>query len=156
MFQVARMVIVIAIAFIFSWSPQYIVTVITQLQDNSFMLEGNYLFTMLLTHLCGFINSCFNPFIYTAMSKRFRKSFGQTLKKIFCACYCRRRFMRHRRSVSHRRSTAFTSMLTEPEAEGFHSNGNTHTRNSRRHENMELLHNNGCGIKKTQELSGVR
>ena len=73
LFQVARMVIVIAVTFIVSWSPQYLVTVISQLQTDSFLRESNFLFTMLMTHLFGFLNSCMNPFIYSAMSQRCRK-----------------------------------------------------------------------------------
>ena len=80
------MVIVIAVTFIVSWSPQYIVTIISQLQTDSFLRESNFLFTMLMTHLFGFLNSCMNPFIYSAMSQRFRRSFKEVIYGLFCCC----------------------------------------------------------------------
>lgn len=79
------MVVVIAITFIISWSPQYLVSVISQLQVHSFLRENNFIFTMLVTHFCGFLNSCLNPIIYTAMSQKFRRSFQDILRKI---CFC--------------------------------------------------------------------
>lgn len=117
------MVIVVAVAFILCWSPMYIVSVVSQLQSpsDSFLRQSNFFFTMLTTHLAGFINSCINPFIYTAMSKKFRKSFSLTLGKIFCKYYCRQRLFQYRDSVMQRRSTAYTSAsrgsYVEPEAE---------------------------------------
>ena len=103
------MVIVVAVAFIIAWSPQFCVSIITQLQKESFLFKGNFFFTMLMTHLFGFINSCVNPFIYTAMSEKFRKSFRRTLKRLFCTMfYCRRRYL-SRSSLLQRRATALTS-----------------------------------------------
>ncbi|XP_060074674.1 QRFP-like peptide receptor [Ylistrum balloti] len=125
--KVARMVIVIAVAFILSWSPLYVVSIVSQLQGqgNSFLLHSNFLFTMLIVHLAGFINSCVNPFIYTAMSKKFRKSFSRTLGKIFCNYYCRQRLFLYRDSIIQRRSTAYTSAsrgsFIDPEAEPLQS-----------------------------------
>ncbi|WAR18825.1 NPFF2-like protein, partial [Mya arenaria] len=84
--KVARMVIVIAITFIISWSPHYLVSIISQLQPNSFLREGQIIFTMLITHLCGFVNSCLNPIIYTAMSQKFRRSFKDILGRILYCC----------------------------------------------------------------------
>ena len=81
------MVIVIAVTFIVSWSPQYLVTIISQLQTDSFLRESNFLFTMLMTHLFGFLNSCMNPFIYSAMSQRFRRSFKEVIYGILCCCF---------------------------------------------------------------------
>ncbi|KAL4238450.1 hypothetical protein ACF0H5_003158 [Mactra antiquata] len=86
--KVAKMVVVIAITFIIFWSPQYLVSVISQLQTNSFLRESNFLLTMLITHFCGFINSCLNPFIYTAMSHKFRRSFYNILQRIFFCFWC--------------------------------------------------------------------
>lgn len=113
------MVIVISVAFIVAWSPLYIVNIISQLQKESFLWKEQFVFTMLITHLFGFINSCVNPFIYTAMSEKFRKSFKRTLGKVFCNYYCRQRLL-YKGSVSQRRSTALTlhdDTCTDPEAE---------------------------------------
>ncbi|KAK3093343.1 hypothetical protein FSP39_014268 [Pinctada imbricata] len=82
--KVARMVIVVAIAFIIAWSPQFIISMISQLQTESFLQESNFFFTMLIIHFFGFMNSCMNPFIYTAMSEKFRNSFRETLSRLFC------------------------------------------------------------------------
>lgn len=83
------MVVVIAITFIISWSPQYLVSIISQLQQSSFLRESNFLFTMLVTHFCGFLNSCLNPIIYTAMSQKFRRSFKDILRRIWFCCSCK-------------------------------------------------------------------
>ncbi|KAJ8308486.1 hypothetical protein KUTeg_013360 [Tegillarca granosa] len=118
---VAKMVIVVAAAFIMSWSPFYIVSIVSQLQTKSFLRESNFIFTMLMTHLSGFINSCVNPFIYTVMSEKFRKSFRRTLNIVFCSYYCRQRLLRYRESLSTRRPTAMTSFV-EPEEEPLQNN----------------------------------
>jgi len=73
--QIARMVVVVAATFLLLWSPFYLVTFITQVQEYSFLREKNYLFTMLLTHLIGFINSAVNPFIYAMLGDKFRTAF---------------------------------------------------------------------------------
>lgn len=80
------MVIVVALAFILAWSPQYIVSIISQLQTESFLREGNFFFTMLMTHLFGFTNSCINPFIYTLMSVKFRNCFKAVFANISDCC----------------------------------------------------------------------
>ncbi|KAL8582741.1 hypothetical protein ACOMHN_061620 [Nucella lapillus] len=85
--KVARMVIVVAVAFIVSWSPFYLTTLVSQIQSisgDSFLREGNFVFSMLMIHLCGFLNSCINPLIYTGMSQKFRRSF----KMILSGCIC--------------------------------------------------------------------
>ncbi|XP_052274024.1 QRFP-like peptide receptor [Dreissena polymorpha] len=84
--KVARMVIVIALTFIVSWTPFYLVSVISQLQTHSFLRESNFIFTMLVTHFCGFTNSCLNPIIYTAMSQKFRRSFKNILRRLWSFC----------------------------------------------------------------------
>ncbi|KAK3094060.1 hypothetical protein FSP39_023638 [Pinctada imbricata] len=114
------MVIVVAIAFILSWSPQFFVSIVSQHQRNSFLHKQNFFFTMLMTHLFGFINSCVNPFIYTAMSEKFRKSFRRTLKRLlFCnVCRCHQRYRAG--SIFQRRSTGVTSAtrsFIDPEEE---------------------------------------
>lgn len=83
------MVVVIAITFIISWSPQYLVSIISQLQESSFLRESNFLFTMLVTHFCGFLNSCLNPIIYTAMSQKFRRSFKDIIRRLWFCCSCK-------------------------------------------------------------------
>ncbi|XP_041354517.1 allatostatin-A receptor-like [Gigantopelta aegis] len=113
--KVARMVIVIAVAFIVSWSPQYLVSIISQIQSihgDTFLREGNFLFTMLMTHLCGFLNSCINPFVYTVMSEKFRRSFKQILGAIFCCCWTRNIF-RYRDSFRDSRSCPYTTTIRQ-------------------------------------------
>ena len=92
-FQVARMIIVVALAFLLSWTPFYIVIFVSQVQPNSFLKEANFIFTMLATHLIGFLNSCINPFIYNFMSEKFRKSFMSIITSL-CFCCCSKDFIR--------------------------------------------------------------
>lgn len=101
-FQVARMIIVVAVAFIVAWSPFYWVTFISQVQKKSFLRMANHVFVMLAVHLVGFINSCINPFIYTFMSDKFRKSFAQILISMCCLCAPTR--LRKLFTTSHGRS----------------------------------------------------
>jgi len=69
------MVVVIAATFLLLWSPFYLVTFITQVQEESFLLKQNFLFTMLSTHLIGFTNSAVNPFVYALLGDKFRTAF---------------------------------------------------------------------------------
>ncbi|XP_052271834.1 D(2) dopamine receptor-like [Dreissena polymorpha] len=86
--KVAKMVVVIALTFIASWTPFYLVNIISQLQQDSFLKKSNFIFTMLITHFCGFINSCLNPIIYTAMSQKFRRSFIDIFKRVWLSYVC--------------------------------------------------------------------
>ncbi|WAR18826.1 NPFF2-like protein, partial [Mya arenaria] len=112
--KVARMVVVIAMTFIISWLPHYLVSIISQLQPNSFLREGQYIFTMLVTHLCGFVNSCLNPIIYSVMSQRFRRSFKDSLVRILYCCTCRSFGpYRMRYGQSQRFTSTFRQTLSE-------------------------------------------
>ncbi|KAK6182384.1 hypothetical protein SNE40_010088 [Patella caerulea] len=107
------MVIVIAIAFIVAWSPQYIVSIVSQLQSLhggiNFLQKGQFLFTMLMTHLCGFLNSCINPFIYTIMSRKFRKSFRYIFTRVFFCCQKKRTY-RYQTSLTRNQSAGLSSV----------------------------------------------
>ena len=78
------MIITVAIAFIICWTPFYLVIIISQVQKVSFLYKSNFLFTMLATHLSGFLNSAINPFIYHFMNKKFRQSFSKMARSLFC------------------------------------------------------------------------
>jgi len=67
------MVLVVVLAFVVCWSPYFLVTMVSQLQTENFLQKGQYFFTMLVINLLAFTNSCVNPFVYFAMSARFRK-----------------------------------------------------------------------------------
>ena len=82
------MIIIVALTFILSWSPFYIVSLVSQVQQNSFLRRSNFLFTMLATHLSGFINSSINPIVYHAMSDRFRRSFLDIWCRIVTVLCC--------------------------------------------------------------------
>jgi hypothetical protein len=69
------MVIVIAVTFLVLWSPFYFVSFISQVQTVSFLKSQNFLFTMLLVHLIGFVNSAVNPFVYALLGDKFRTAF---------------------------------------------------------------------------------
>lgn len=95
------MVTVVALTFLMSWSPFYLVSFISQVQTESFLLRSNFLFTMLSTHLVGFTNSSINPFVYTMLSDKFRSSFKRIVVDILtaCCCCCAGRAKRFRRGL---------------------------------------------------------
>lgn len=80
------MVIIVAAAFFMCWTPFYLVNIISQNQEYSFLRRSNFLFTMLSTHLVGFLNSCVNPFIYCFLSEKFRNSFRNIIMNTICRC----------------------------------------------------------------------
>ena len=73
--------VVVAIAFIVSWTPFYVITFISQVQERSFLKDSNFLFTMLLIHLFGFLHNCINPIIYNFMNEKFHRNFQQILHR---------------------------------------------------------------------------
>ncbi|XP_023228103.1 QRFP-like peptide receptor [Centruroides sculpturatus] len=82
--KVAKMVIIVVIAFAISWTPYFLVAIITQYQPVNFLERENFFFTMLCINLFAFLNSCVNPFIYAAMSSRFRSGFRRILMSTCC------------------------------------------------------------------------
>ncbi|XP_074663204.1 QRFP-like peptide receptor [Tubulanus polymorphus] len=119
--KVAKMVVVVASAFFISWTPFYIVNMVSLFTQ--FMIQSNFLFTQLAVHLFGFINSCVNPFIYSLMSDRFRKSFKQFFGAMFCYM-CFKRFSprskRHRGSTTMSTHTHSTLAMDDGELADFH------------------------------------
>nr|XP_037273285.1 galanin receptor type 1-like [Rhipicephalus microplus] len=88
--KVAKMVMVVAAAFALSWTPYFLVSMWTQFGTN-YLEKQNYFFTMLSINLLAFINSCVNPFIYAAMSRRFRGGFRRILLPVACIGSCNSR-----------------------------------------------------------------
>ncbi|XP_055944439.1 QRFP-like peptide receptor [Argiope bruennichi] len=86
--KVAKMVLMVVLAFVISWTPYFLVSIITQYQAQNFMEHHNFFFTMLCINLFAFINSCVNPFIYAAMSTRFRNGFRRCFRFIFMWALC--------------------------------------------------------------------
>ena len=76
----------VAMVFLICWTPFYSISLISQLQQSSFLQKSQFLFTMLAAHWTGFLNSCLNPFIYSAMSNKFRRNFKQMLLRCVCCC----------------------------------------------------------------------
>ena len=97
------MIVTVALCFIMCWSPFYLVTLISQLQTDSFLRQANFVFTMLLTHLVGFTGSCINPIIYHMMSDRFRQGFRHIYCNV-CCCRCLRQQGHSRRQTWDRSS----------------------------------------------------
>ncbi|KAL5009294.1 hypothetical protein ScPMuIL_014875 [Solemya velum] len=111
--KVARMVIVIALAFIICWSPMYVVAVVSELQESSFLKQGNFIFTMLMVHLSGFVNSCINPIVYTIMSENYRQSFRCILARVLCVA-APKKFLQTQTTVSQQLSYVFSSTKRLP------------------------------------------
>ena len=76
------MMIVVALSFLVSWSPFYLTTFVSQVQEISFLNKANFITCMLMTHLLGFINSVVNPVIYNIMNDKFRRSFTCILSRL--------------------------------------------------------------------------
>lgn len=108
------MVIVIALAFIICWSPMYVVAIVSEFHEHNFMKRGNFIFTMLMVHLPGFINSCINPIVYTIMSENYRQSFRGILGRLLmCGC-TKETFLQTQSTVSHQLSYVFSSTRKRP------------------------------------------
>ena len=116
------MIIVVAVTFLVSWTPFYLVIFVSQVQENSFLKQANFLFTMLATNMMGFLNSCINPFIYNCMSEKFRKSFVKIMASL-CFCCCPKGFIQHSSSIkSHGDSTEDNDGSRHPAVQPSYSN----------------------------------
>ncbi|CAL8082622.1 unnamed protein product [Orchesella dallaii] len=100
--KVAKMVLVVVFAFMFCWSPYFIITVITQVHYN-FFAKGQFFFTMLIINLFAFTHSCINPIVYFSMSARFRKGFICILELVML-CMGRARYSPENSTSTIRRS----------------------------------------------------
>lgn len=79
------MVLIVVAAFTISWTPYFLISIVTQFEAFNYFDDHNYFFTMLCINFLAFINSSINPFIYVVMSSRFRNGFVQILRYAFCA-----------------------------------------------------------------------
>lgn len=82
--KVAKMILVVVFSYIFCWTPYFLVSIITQIQTENFLQNGQYFFSMLCVNLSAFTNSCVNPFIYGLMSVRFRHGFRSIFYTLCC------------------------------------------------------------------------
>ncbi|XP_054154074.1 cholecystokinin receptor type A-like, partial [Oppia nitens] len=80
--KIGQMILIVVLAYTISWTPYFIVSIITQYQKVNFMHKHNFYFTMLSINLFAFLNSGINPFIYAIMSTRFRNGFMKILRLI--------------------------------------------------------------------------
>ena len=115
--QVAQMMVVVASAFIVSWTPFYVITFISQVQPKSFLKDSNFLFTMLLIHWFGFLHSCINPIIYNFMNEKFHRNFKQILHR----CWIKRHSFRKNSTLlfgSSSRSSKSKGLENSPCTEG--------------------------------------
>ncbi|XP_054718994.1 QRFP-like peptide receptor [Uloborus diversus] len=86
--KVAKMVMMVVLAFVVNWTPYFLVSIITQYQAVNFMERENFFFTMLNINLFAFANSCVNPFIYASMSTRFRNGFLRFFRAVCMLGLC--------------------------------------------------------------------
>lgn len=82
--QVGKMILIVVLSFTISWTPYFLVSVITQYQQENFMHKHDFYFTMLSINLFAFLHSSINPLIYATMSARFRAGFMRILKRVIC------------------------------------------------------------------------
>ncbi|OXA62800.1 Allatostatin-A receptor [Folsomia candida] len=82
--KMARMEFVVALSFLLSWTPFFLITAPTQVLMPNFLKRSHYFVTMVLIYLLAFSHSCFNPFITFAMSARIRKGSITIIRTIFC------------------------------------------------------------------------
>lgn len=78
------MILIVVLSFTVSWTPYFLVSIITQYQERNFMRDHDFYFTMLCINLFAFLHSAINPVIYACMSTRFRKSFMRILRLAVC------------------------------------------------------------------------
>lgn len=114
--------IVIAIAFIICWSPLFVVSIVTELQEASFAKRNNFIFVVLICLLCGFSNGCINPIVYMAMSESYRQHFRTILGRLLmCGC-TKDIFVPTHSTATRQLSYAFSNMkarltIVEPNAD---------------------------------------
>ncbi|KAH9406073.1 hypothetical protein TYRP_013673 [Tyrophagus putrescentiae] len=82
--KVGKMILIVVLSFTVSWTPYFLVSIITQYQERNFMRDHDFYFTMLCINLFAFLHSAVNPLIYATMSTRFRKSFMRVLRLAVC------------------------------------------------------------------------
>jgi hypothetical protein len=125
------MILMVVLAFIISWTPYFLVSIITQYSSVNYMQHHNYFFTMLSINLFGFLNSSINPVIYVIMSTRFRSGFTRILKFLLCAS-C---------SASHSDSEQLHSSIERAVAAAAANASHQHL-GSRHHLNQLQINNN--------------
>lgn len=78
--QVIKMLILVVILFLVCWGLPVIMQVIIKFNQHSFTPT---VYTLRVTfNLLPFIHACINPFIYSFMSKNFRRAFRRQLEKM--------------------------------------------------------------------------
>ncbi|UXI16692.1 mitochondrial import receptor [Sarcoptes scabiei] len=83
--KIGKMILIVVLCFTISWTPYFLVSVITQYQNENFMNKHNFYFTMLSINLFAFLHSSINPIIYLTMNKRFQNGF---LRIVQYCCFC--------------------------------------------------------------------
>ena len=71
------MILVVVFCFFTCWCPFFVCMLISQ--HTTLLTQKNFIFSLLLIHLCGFANSFMNPVIYALMSQTFRNGFWEIL-----------------------------------------------------------------------------
>ncbi|KDR19106.1 Cholecystokinin receptor [Zootermopsis nevadensis] len=80
--QVIKMLILVVVLFLVCWGLPIIMEVIIKFNLHSFTPT---MYTLRVTfNLLPFIHACMNPFIYSFMSKNFRRSLQRQLEKLGC------------------------------------------------------------------------
>ncbi|PSN57870.1 hypothetical protein C0J52_05644, partial [Blattella germanica] len=80
--QVIKMLILVVILFLICWGPRIILQVIIKHNLHTFT-QTTYAFKVTFD-LLPYIHACMNPFIYSFMSKNFRRALQRQLEKFGC------------------------------------------------------------------------
>ncbi len=111
------MLILVIVLFLFCWGSRLCMEISIKVGLESFS-QGIYILRIAI-NLLPYVHSCLNPFIYSLMSKNFRRSMWRRLH--CCCCFCTSNYCCVRRrcfcNSASNSSTAATGAVTDPSGE---------------------------------------
>lgn len=105
-FQVIKMLILVIVLFLICWGSRISMEISIKVGLESFS-QGIY-FLRVVVNMLPYVHSCLNPFIYSLMSKNFRRSMWRRIHSC-CCCICANTYCCVRRRCICRASNAFSS-----------------------------------------------
>ncbi|KAI3385237.1 hypothetical protein SNEBB_001732 [Seison nebaliae] len=86
--KLIKMLILVIIMFTVCWFPHFLIMLLYELVPNYMGTLTYMLYVYVFGHSLCISNSCYNPFIYAYLNKRFRKGFLHYLHLLFYYCFC--------------------------------------------------------------------